>query len=454
MEPLVEKALRLCAEMNTLNPGARALAAGGAVRDFLMDRPVHDVDIAHNIPLEDVKKHFNSNGVGRGEEFGVTVVDFEDERFEVTCFRSDGAYSDGKRPDAVAIVNDFKEDSARRDFTINSMGMNVDGSIDDFWGGQKDLRKKVVRCVGCPLDRFAQDPVRMLRAARFAATLEFSIDEETEAGMKAFAIRVCDVAPERVTQEILKASTSGRSLASFIEHTDKAGLLPLFLPEVSALKGLPHNPIHHPEGGVFEHTLAALRVSDSQEPSHNLALLLHDIGKAKTLGEGPNGTPTYHGHEAVGAKMIPAIASRMHWDGALTAVCVDVARDHMKGHGLPMMRKSTRIDLRMSENWDAIKTTVKADSRCRLHAHDEESMMGTLNKLDAEVVSFGSQKEMDAKLNLMASGRTIMETVPGISGKDIGVVKGQTWDWLKGRGLVATPEEVRKFIQDTSKTQA
>jgi len=449
MSHLLNKAQRLCRQIESLDPSGEALVVGGAVRDVLLGRECSDVDIAHNLSLPLIKEAFGADGVGRGEEFGVTVVTFEDERFEVTCYRQESGYSDGKRPDTVTTTKDFKLDSARRDFTINSMGMHHDGKIEDPWGGQSDIKNRIVRCVGCSMDRFAEDPVRMLRAARFAAVLDFDLDGEAVAAARGFAIRLNDVAPDRITKEILKASQSGKSLAKFINHCDRMNLLPGFLPEVVALKGLPHAPEHHPEGGVFEHTMAALNVSDSQIPEHNLAILLHDIGKAKTHETSPQGKPTYRGHEAVGAEMIPAIAERLHWPKHLTTLCEDVCREHMKGHILAEMSKPTRVALRLSENWPAIKDAILADSRCRMHLHDEQFVMEQMGKLDVEATKWGDQKELNKKLNSLASGHTIMQAIPGIAGQDIGKVKTATWDWLVGRSLNANPQEVDAFIKDT-----
>lgn len=448
---LLSQGLRLCKKIESLGGDAQALVVGGAVRDAILCREFDDIDIAHNLPMEFIKALTGAEGVGRGEEFGVTVVTFEGERFEVAHFREESGYSDGRRPDTVTNTNDFRSDAARRDFTINAMGMRSDGTIEDPWGGMADIQARLVRCVGCPMDRFAEDPVRMLRAGRFSAVLGFSLDDEIIAAAKGLAIRLRDVSPERTTKELLKAAGDGKVLAEFIGACDKMGLLPHFLPEVSAMKGFGHNPKHHPEGGVFEHTMAALRCSDTSVPEHNLGILLHDIGKPQTLELNDAGQPTYHGHEAAGANMIPDIAKRMKWPTALAATLQDVCSEHMKVHVLGDMGKPTRIHLRMHPNWAAIKAAAAADSRCRLDLHNEADFSSQMQKLDEETAAWGTKAELEKNLNAIASGHIIRDAVPEIADRDIGKVKKATWEWLVGRSLKVAPDEVHSFIRSAHK---
>ena len=446
LPPPFAKALRLCREIDSIRPGAQALIAGGAVRDYIMGRPCDDVDIAHNLPLDVIKEHFNSEGVGQGEKFGVSVATFEGERFELTCFRKDGLYIDGRRPDSVTTVSDFKEDSARRDFTINALGMDSSGQIIDHWGGVADIKNRTIRCVGDALDRFSEDPARMFRAIRFAAAFDFDLDPATESGIRAFAIRSRDVANERITKELLKCADSGPILADFISLADKTQLLPHFLPEIAAMKEFKHNPAHHPEGGVFEHTLAALRVSRESDPIRNTAVLLHDIGKPKTFKMSDKGQPTYFGHEEAGARMIPEIAKRMKLTNDMRDVCVSVARHHGLMHRLGELRHKKKVDFWTIPNFEEVKIASMADRRCRLHAHNEGQMTEEFAAFDRELAYLGTREEFTSRLKSLAGGDVIKEAAPNAKGKEVGILQEQTRDWLIDQRLNVTPEQAKKTI--------
>jgi len=444
MNPLLKKSLALCAEMESL--GGEALVAGGAVRDYLLGIPLHDADIAHGLPIDTVKNVFNPTFVGQGEKFGVALIRYDGETFEATCFRNDGTYGDGRRPDGVSPAKNFIEDSKRRDFTINAMGLKPNLELVDHWGGANDIDAKLIRCVGDPSERIIEDPVRMLRAARFAACLGFTIEDETAAAIKKNAHNLSSVARERVSQEMIKAAHSPKSLASFIEISEDLGVLEHFLPEISRMKNFRHNPAHHPEGNVFQHTLAALRVAETTSVDQNLAILFHDIGKPITHATGRHGHPTYYGHEEAGAKLLPSVCSRLRMTNDSISCITAVAAEHGKAHRLSEMRPETQYRLWTHPHYDSIKVASMADNRCRLHVHDEAAMQDNIAAFEQRMASYGDKDAVSVRLSELARGEIIMEALPGLQSSKIGLYKKQTTDWILSKGLDVTPVQVNEFL--------
>ena len=205
--------------------GYSAYIVGGCVRDLLMGQRPHDIDIATNMPIDAIKQHYKTIEYGGGERHGTVIVHHNGEDFEITQFRSESTYSDNRRPDEVKFVNSFKEDSLRRDFTINAMGIGCEGEIIDYHGGYDDIKNRVIRTVGNPEDRFTEDSLRILRAARFAAKLGFDIDEDTREAMTKLADTVNNVSGERIRDEFFKAMSNPYSFGIFIRYLNELKVL-------------------------------------------------------------------------------------------------------------------------------------------------------------------------------------------------------------------------------------
>jgi tRNA nucleotidyltransferase/poly(A) polymerase len=186
--------------------GYEALVVGGAVRDIVMgDKNIHDIDIATNMPINEIKSKFQTYDIG-GEKHGTVIVIFENESFELTQFRVETGYSDNRHPDEVKFIDSFEEDSKRRDFTINSMGINADGLVIDYNGGIEDIKNGIIRCVGNANARFEEDALRIMRALRFAARFNFSIDDSTLVAIKNNAHNLENIAVERICAEMIKTT--------------------------------------------------------------------------------------------------------------------------------------------------------------------------------------------------------------------------------------------------------
>ncbi len=317
--------------------GHLAYFAGGCVRDMARGVPPKDFDLATDATPEQVEKIFPRT-YAVGAHFGVIVVLEHGMNFEVATFRSDAAYLDGRRPSAVHFSTP-EEDAQRRDFTIN--GMFFDPATDeviDFVGGKADLEKRVIRAIGDPAKRFAEDRLRLLRAVRFATTLEFEIDPDTWEALREAAPSISEISAERVREELIRIFLSPQRVRGW-DLLDRSGLMQAVLPELSALKGCEQPPQFHPEGDVFRHTRLMLELLP---PETSLPLvfsvLFHDIGKPATYAVDETGRIRFSGHDRVGAEMTEQIMERLRFSRAEIDATVEMVRQHMVFKDVPNMR--------------------------------------------------------------------------------------------------------------------
>jgi poly(A) polymerase len=345
-----------------------------------------DYDVATDALPDQITTYFpQSERVGA--QFGVVLVrGKEGAQVEVATFRSDGLYTDGRRPDRVEFETDPRQDVLRRDFTINALLENpIDGEIIDFVGGGQDLAKGIVRAIGDPERRFREDHLRMLRAVRFAARLEFTIDPLTMAAIRKLALQVRSVSAERIRDELVRILTEGHPRRG-VELLDESGLLEIVLPEVKRLQGVEQPPEYHPEGDVWTHTLTMLDMLD--RPSRTLALgvLLHDIGKPAMFRVAER--IRFDGHVEAGVEIACRILERLKFSRAETEQVLALIDNHMKFKDVLQMRKSTlkrfmrlpcfdehlelhRIDCLAShgnlDNWEFVKERLEETPQEDLH---------------------------------------------------------------------------------------
>src|SRR5438132_8230757 len=263
--PAKEKALSIVGRLR--EKGYESYFAGGCVRDMLLKKPPQDYDIVTNAKSDEVDKLF-SQTIPVGAQFGVMLVVIEGEPFEVATFRYDGPYLDGRRP-AQVRYGSLQEDILRRDFTVNGMVYDpIEDRLIDMVEGRKDLERRSIRAIGNPRERFQEDRLRMVRAVRFAASLGFTIEEQTFRAICELAPAIGDISWERIGEEITRILTEGEARKGF-ELLDATGLLKILLPEIDAMKEVEQTPDYHPEGDVFTHTL--LTLSHLQAPTETLA---------------------------------------------------------------------------------------------------------------------------------------------------------------------------------------
>jgi poly(A) polymerase len=325
--------------------GHSAYFVGGCVRDLLIGIVPQDYDIATSARPDDVMALFPET-IPVGAQFGVVlvVVPQADERpihVEVATYRSDVGYTDGRHPDAVRYSDTAQEDVQRRDFTVNGLLLDpITDEVIDYVGGRADLQRKIIRTIGEPHQRFREDKLRMLRAVRFAARLDYHIDPGTMAAIRELAHEIHMVSRERIRDELDKMLTEGHARRCF-ELLDESGLLQEVLPEVSALKGVEQPPQYHPEGDVWIHTLMLLDGLEKGSPkSLGWGVLLHDIGKPPTFREAPERI-RFDGHAEVGTRMAEQICRRLRFSNEVTEQVSALVANHMRFGDVKKMKEST-----------------------------------------------------------------------------------------------------------------
>jgi putative nucleotidyltransferase with HDIG domain len=319
--------------------GFAAYLVGGCVRDLLLGREPKDFDVSTDATPDDVLRLYPlANRVGA--HFGVVLVRDAEAQVEVATFRSDHSYADGRHPGHVQFERDPREDVLRRDFTINALLLDpAGGQIIDYVGGREDLKRGVVRAIGDPERRFAEDHLRMLRAIRFAARLEFTIDFTTMAAIRKLHSSILRISPERIRDELIRILTEGGARRGF-ELFEESRMLDDILPEVAALKGVEQPPEYHPEGDVWTHTM--LMLEQLQNPATALAfgVLLHDIGKPGTFRRAPDRI-RFDGHVELGVELARGIMRRFHFSNADCEQVLALVANHMKFKDVPRMKEST-----------------------------------------------------------------------------------------------------------------
>ncbi len=384
--------------------GFQAYFAGGCVRDRLMNQTPRDYDVATDATPPEVMKLFPRHSAV-GAQFGVVLAHDRETGAEaanltdaapaqppaardvaVATFRTESSYRDGRHPEGVRYARRPEEDVARRDFTVN--GLLYDPIADqllDFVGGREDLTRRVIRAIGDPVERFAEDRLRLLRAIRFAARLEFAIEPATWRALQAAAPAILGISPERIRDEILRMLTEGRARRAF-ELLADSGLLEILLPEVARMRGVEQPPQFHPEGDVWTHTLMMLEgLPAGASATLALGVLLHDVGKPPTFRRAPDRI-RFDRHAEAGAALAREIARRLVLSGADSERLVALVAGHMRFMDAPRMRPATlkrflrqpgfddhlelhRLDCRMSHGGLETYEFVRA-ARARIPAEE------------------------------------------------------------------------------------
>jgi poly(A) polymerase len=339
--------------------GHQAYFVGGCVRDLLLGREPKDFDVATSARPEVILALFEKT-FAVGAQFGVVLVvsplpgggepgEAHEIVTEVATFRSDGLYSDGRRPDTVQFAHSAEEDVKRRDFTIN--GLLLDPEILartndpeqatlDFVGGRKDLQDGIIRAIGDPRHRFTEDKLRMLRSVRFAARFRFALDPATVAAIRELAPAVGQVSQERIRDELTRMLTEGQARRAF-ELLDATGLLNVVLPEVVQMKGVEQPPQFHPEGDVWSHTLLLLeQLPAGSSPELAWGALLHDVGKPATFRLAPDRI-RFDGHVEVGIRIAREICRRMRFANESSEQIISLIENHMRFSDVERMKEST-----------------------------------------------------------------------------------------------------------------
>jgi tRNA nucleotidyltransferase (CCA-adding enzyme) len=306
--------------------GFEAYIVGGCVRDLLLGTVAADWDVTTNAKPEEVKRIF-PKVIPTGIQHGTVTVLMHGEPYEVTTFRGEGAYTDGRRPDKVEFVNDITHDLARRDFTVNAIALDPDdGRVIDPFEGQKDIQRRVIRAVGKPLERFLEDGLRVLRAARFTATLEFDLDPETEKAITPSLDVFKKVSQERVRDEWVKAMKARRPSRAF-DVMRTSGILAITCPEMLEGVGMEQNKWHTYD--VWRHGMECLD-GCAGDPILRIAAMLHDVGKPRSRAFSDKTQDwTFYDHERIGAEIADPICARLRFSNDERARIVHLVRNHL-----------------------------------------------------------------------------------------------------------------------------
>src|SRR5579859_522659 len=421
--------------------GFAAFWVGGCVRDFLLGREPQDYDIATDARPEQIEKLFKRT-LAVGRKFGVMIVVEGKQHFQVATFRAEAEYRDGRRPGKV-VFSSAEADAQRRDFTVNGLFFNpIVEKLHDWVGGEKDLRAKIIRTIGAPEERFAEDHLRLLRAVRFAAQLGFEIEPETFAAIKKLAPKIELISAERIRDELIKLFSPPHAGHGLVLLRDSR-LLPGVLPELIATLLCQQSPDYHPEGTVFEHIRLMLeKLPPEAPPSLPWAVILHDIAKPATAERDPvTGTIHFYGHEKVGAALAERILQRLRFPKKQIEEIVACVRQHMQFKDVKQMRKATLRRLLLRKTFPL---------ELELHRLDCLGSHGHLDHYEFLLAQAAELKKKPSIRPPLLTGRDLIRL-----GMSPGPAMGALLEELREKQLadeLKTPRQARKWAETRIKT--
>ena len=392
--------------------GFEAYAVGGCVRDSILARDPNDWDITTAATPREIKKIFRRT-VDTGIEHGTVTVLMDKESYEVTTFRVDGKYSDGRHPDKVTFTPSLKEDLKRRDFTINAMAYNDKLGLVDIYGGMDDLQRHVIRCVGDPDERFTEDALRIMRAVRFAAQLGFTIDPGTLNAIARHAEALRQVSEERIQVELVKLLISPNPYMVKILY--ETGITKIIMPEFDACMETAQNSPHQIYS-VGEHILKTLPIVPADK-ALRLAALLHDIGKPLVKTTGEDGIDRFPDHAAASAKLAKKILKRLKFDNATIDRVVRLVSVHsLKPSPDPAEVRHAVYEVGKDLFADYL-TLQTADNCAKAYPYMEEQLE-RIEKVNMTYIKVLGQRDPLTLKDLAIDGNDLLER--GIRGREVG----------------------------------
>ena len=403
--------------------GYEAYAVGGCVRDSILARRPEDWDITTSARPEEIKKLFRRT-VDTGLEHGTVTVLLGKDSFEVTTYRIDGAYEDGRHPKQVEFTSRLEEDLRRRDFTINAMAYNDEVRLVDVFGGMKDLNHHLIRCVGDPKERFSEDALRILRAVRFSAQLNFPIEEQTAAAVRELAPTLEKISAERIQTELVKLLVSPHP--ERIQDAYELGITKVILPEWDAMVGVEQNTPHH-KHDVARHTLQALK-NIKRDKILRLTMLFHDMGKPAMKTTDENGRDHFKGHALVSEEIARNIMRRLKFDNDTIRTVSRLVCYHdyrMEATPVNVRRAMNRIGVELFPYYLAVRLAdAKAQSPYRRREKIENIV--EIRKLYQEALMNGDCVTLR---QLAVGGRELMEL--GMKpGREIGKMLSELLEYV------------------------
>ncbi len=416
-QQIARPVLEICQELR--NAGERAWIVGGCVRDTLLGEPVNDWDVTTSALPEKVQATFEKV-IPTGIDHGTVMVLWKGRPYEVTTLRGEGAYSDGRRPDSVVFVGDIDHDLARRDFTVNAIAYDpVDGRVVDPFHGLVDMRAKVLRAVGDPKERFQEDGLRILRGARFVATLEFELEDATEAAFRGALDTYRKVSPERVREEWLK-TMKARAPSRAFEVMRRTGILEVTYPELLEQVGCEQNQWHAYD--VWDHTMRVLDESEG-DPVERVAALLHDVAKPRTRARSDEtGDWTFYHHERVGADMADRWLRDYRFSNQERELIVALVRHHLICYGSEWTDAAVRRFIKRvgPDRVEPLLRLGEADALGKGRNVEQElaALKELRGRIDEQVEQGGALTTQD----LAIDGNDVMQHLEGGAGPVVGQV--------------------------------
>ena len=414
--------------------GFEAYAVGGCIRDSLLGRTPNDWDITTSAKPMEVKALF-SHTIDTGIQHGTVTILLDREGFEVTTYRIDGEYEDGRHPKEVSFTGSLEEDLKRRDFTINALAYNETAGLIDIFEGQRDLKDGIIRCVGNAEERFTEDALRMLRAIRFSAQLGYRIEENTLAAIHKLAGNLEKISAERIQTELLKLMVSPHP--DYLRTAYECGVTKVFFPEFALAMETPQNHPHHCYN-VGEHILHSL-LEVPADKVLRLTMLLHDIAKPQCLTVDEKGITHFHGHEEMGAEMSRVILRRLRMDNDTTDKVCRLVRFHDYGNGVAPDRRIVRraVNKIGEDLFDDFILVKKADLLAQ-SMYLREEKLSNLAAWDACYREIREAEECVSLRTLAVNGRDLIAA--GLQpGRELGDILKQLLD-----EVLETPEKNEK----------
>lgn len=420
--------------------GFEAYAVGGCVRDSLLGKTPNDWDITTSAKPEDMKSVFaDFHCIDTGIKHGTVTVVIDGEPLEITTFRLDGEYEDNRHPKSVTFTADLGADLGRRDFTVNAMAYSKMTGTVDLFGGQKDLKNKIIRCVGDPDRRFNEDALRILRALRFASALDFEIEEKTAQSLLKNRALLGNISEERIAKELLKL-VCGKGAKRIL--TDFAPVLFEILPELQPMYKNSHDNPHHCYD-IYEHTLIAVESIDP-EPTLRFAMLLHDCGKPAVKKFDENGVAHFYGHQRISAEISAQILARLKVSNKFRDEILFLVSNHDRWELYENTEKMPRYLSKFG--LDGVLKLLKV-MRADVLAQSPEYRYRLDQIADAEEIAknLAAQKPCLSLSELQINGRTLM---------DIGIPQGRKLGAVLAQLLDEVIDGVTKNTQEALTTRA
>lgn len=420
--------------------GFEAYAVGGCVRDSLLGKTPNDWDITTSAKPEDMKSVFiNFHCIDTGIKHGTVTVDIDGEPLEITTFRLDGEYEDNRHPKSVTFTSNLGADLGRRDFTVNAMAYSKKTGTVDLFGGQNDLKNKIIRCVGDPDRRFNEDALRILRALRFASALDFEIEEKTAQSLLKNRALLGNISEERIAKELLKL-VCGKGAKRIL--TDFAPVLFEILPELQPMYKNSHDNPHHCYD-IYEHTLIAVESIDS-EPTLRFAMLLHDCGKPAVKKFDENGVAHFYGHQRISAEISAQILARLKVSNKFRDEILFLVSNHDRWELYENTEKMPRYLSKFG--LDGVLKLLKV-MRADVLAQSPEYRYRLDQIADAEKTAknLAAQKPCLSLRELQINGRTLI---------DIGIPQGRKLGAVLAQLLDEVIDGVTKNTQEALTTRA